>query len=45
MEAGGIDAWYDIDQKELLGADADQYEKVMDTWMSGLIPVSPTTLF
>jgi isoleucyl-tRNA synthetase len=31
VEAGGIDAWYDIDQKELLGADADQYEKVMDT--------------
>jgi isoleucyl-tRNA synthetase len=31
VEAGGIDAWYDIDQNELLGADADQYEKVMDT--------------
>src|SRR5690554_5653249 len=31
VEAGGIDAWYDIDQKELLGADADQYEKVLDT--------------
>ncbi|WP_286816538.1 isoleucine--tRNA ligase [Marinobacter sp. UBA3607] len=31
VETGGIDAWYDIDQNELLGADADQYEKVLDT--------------
>src|SRR5690554_7425146 len=31
VEIGGIDAWYDIDQNELLGADADQYEKVLDT--------------
>jgi len=31
VEAGGIDAWYELDQGELLGADADQYEKVLDT--------------
>ncbi|MEX2476065.1 isoleucine--tRNA ligase [Marinobacter sp.] len=31
IEKGGIDAWYDIDPAELLGSDADQYEKVTDT--------------
>ena len=31
IEKGGIDAWYDIDTTELLGSDADQYEKVLDT--------------
>ncbi len=31
MEAGGIDAWYDLDAAELLGADAGDYEKVTDT--------------
>lgn len=31
IEKGGIDAWYDIDATELLGSDAGQYEKVMDT--------------
>ncbi|NMT65510.1 isoleucine--tRNA ligase [Marinobacter orientalis] len=31
IEKGGIDAWYDIDTAELLGSDADQYEKVTDT--------------
>jgi len=31
VETGGIDAWYELDQNELLGADADQYEKVLDT--------------
>ncbi len=31
IEKGGIDAWYDLDARELLGDDADQYEKVTDT--------------
>lgn len=31
IEKGGIDAWYDIDIHEFLGADASHYEKAMDT--------------
>ncbi len=31
IEQDGIDAWFDLDAKELLGDDADQYEKVTDT--------------
>lgn len=31
IEIGGIDAWYEIDTRELLGDDADHYEKVLDT--------------
>ncbi|WP_417521499.1 isoleucine--tRNA ligase [Marinobacter sp.] len=31
IETDGIDAWYEIDARELLGDDADHYEKVMDT--------------
>ena len=31
IEQDSIDAWYDIDAAELLGSDADQYEKVLDT--------------
>ena len=31
MEKGGIDAWFELDAKELLGADAADYEKVGDT--------------
>ena len=31
IEEGGIDAWYDLDATELLGEDADQYNKVTDT--------------
>lgn len=31
VEESGIDAWFDLDAKELLGDDAEQYEKVMDT--------------
>ncbi|MGO1463369.1 MAG: isoleucine--tRNA ligase [Oleiphilaceae bacterium] len=31
IETDGIDAWYDMDTQSLLGDDADQYEKVMDT--------------
>ena len=31
VEEGGIDAWYELDAAALLGADADQYDKVTDT--------------
>ena len=36
VEQGGIDAWFDMDARELLGAEADLYEKVpdiMDVWV------------
>jgi isoleucyl-tRNA synthetase len=35
VEKGGIDAWFELDAREILGADADRYEKtpdVMDVW-------------
>jgi isoleucyl-tRNA synthetase len=35
VEKDGIDAWFDLDARELLGAEADAYEKVtdvMDVW-------------
>ena len=31
VEQNGMDAWFDLDVKELLGADADTYQKVTDT--------------
>ena len=31
MESEGIDAWFDLDTAALLGAEADDYEKVTDT--------------
>jgi isoleucyl-tRNA synthetase len=31
VEQGGMDAWFELDAKELLGADADTYQKVTDT--------------
>lgn len=31
VEAEGIQAWWDLDSTELLGEEADQYEKVLDT--------------
>ncbi len=31
VEEQGIDAWFDLEPKELLGADAEKYEKVTDT--------------
>ncbi|SMF43334.1 Isoleucyl-tRNA synthetase [Alteromonadaceae bacterium Bs31] len=31
MEKGGMEAWFELDKGELLGADADNYEKVTDT--------------
>jgi isoleucyl-tRNA synthetase len=30
VEKGGADAWFDLDARELLGDDADRYEKVTD---------------
>ncbi|MAL99484.1 MAG: isoleucine--tRNA ligase [Alteromonadaceae bacterium] len=31
IEVDGIDAWYTLDKRELLGDEADQYDKVTDT--------------
>jgi len=31
MEGSGIDAWFDLDPAELLGEEADDYDKVTDT--------------
>ncbi|WP_417681386.1 isoleucine--tRNA ligase [Pseudidiomarina aquimaris] len=31
VEKGGIQAWFDLDAKELLGDEADEYRKVTDT--------------
>ena len=31
IEVSGIDAWFDLAPEELLGSDADRYEKVTDT--------------
>ena len=31
VEQTGMDAWFDLDAKELLGADVDSYQKVTDT--------------
>lgn len=31
VEQSGIDAWFDLDAAELLGDDADNYEKIKDT--------------
>ncbi len=31
VEQSGIDAWFDLDARQLLGADAERYEKVTDT--------------
>jgi isoleucyl-tRNA synthetase len=30
VEQGGVDAWYDLDPAELLGDEADRYEKITD---------------
>ncbi len=30
VQEGGVDVWYDLDPAELLGAEADQYDKVTD---------------
>ncbi|GIT22363.1 MAG: hypothetical protein CM1200mP40_20450 [Gammaproteobacteria bacterium] len=31
IEESGIDAWFELEPKELLGAEIDKYEKVTDT--------------
>ncbi|RKZ67502.1 MAG: isoleucine--tRNA ligase, partial [Gammaproteobacteria bacterium] len=31
VEQGGIDAWFELDSNELLGDEADDYEKISDT--------------
>lgn len=31
VEEQGIDVWFELDAKELIGADAEEYEKVIDT--------------
>ena len=31
IEQEGVQAWYDLDDAQLLGADVDQYDKVLDT--------------
>jgi isoleucyl-tRNA synthetase len=31
VEQGGMDAWFELDAAELLGTDADKYQKVTDT--------------
>lgn len=31
VEVSGIQAWWDLDERELLGADADHYRKIPDT--------------
>lgn len=31
VEQGGMDAWFELEAAELLGADADKYQKVTDT--------------
>ena len=36
VEQGGVDAWFDLEPSELLGAEAEHYEKVpdiMDVWV------------
>lgn len=42
VEQSGIQAWWDLDKAELLGSDADLYDKVPDTWTSGSTQVRPT---
>ncbi len=49
VEKGGIDAWFELDAGEILGADAAQYEKtpdVMDVWFdSGVAHHAVSTMF
>ncbi len=49
VETGGIDAWFDLDPRELLGAEADQYDKaadVMDVWFdSGVVHHAVSRIF
>ena len=47
MDTGGVDAWFDADPSEFLGATADHYERTtdtMDVWMdSGMVHHCVTT--
>ncbi len=49
VEEGGIDAWFELDPTELLGDEADRYEKVsdiMDVWLdSGMFHHCVSTLW
>ncbi|MGH8265276.1 MAG: isoleucine--tRNA ligase, partial [Steroidobacteraceae bacterium] len=49
VEKGGIDAWFELDASEILGADAAKYEKtpdVMDVWFdSGVAHHAVSTMF
>lgn len=42
VEVDGIRAWWDLDARDITGADADNYEKVPDTRTYGSIPGLPT---
>lgn len=42
VEVDGIQAWWDLDARDITGADADNYEKVPDTWTCGSTLVRPT---
>lgn len=42
VEVDGIQAWWDLDAKEILGDEADQYVKVPDTldvWFDRIYPL------
>jgi isoleucyl-tRNA synthetase len=41
VRSDGIQAWWDLDSRDILGADADSYEKVPDTLDVWLTPVHP----
>lgn len=44
VEVDGIQAWWDLDSRDITGADADNYEKVPDTpdvWFDSGLPTPP----
>ena len=45
VEVDGIQAWWDLDARDITGADADNYEKVPDTRTCGSTPVQPMPLW
>ena len=45
VEQKGVDAWYDVDSKELIGADAADYKNAWIFLMSGLILASRMNVF
>jgi isoleucyl-tRNA synthetase len=45
VEVDGIQAWWDLDPKDILGDEADQYVKVPDTldvWFDSVQPTHPS---